>query len=62
MFSCSYSNSNSQLGRALIGCGYMFSIGLDGNMYYVGNNGCNPYTSWNGVWPVLALLADLIWE
>jgi len=41
--------------RTLTGCGSLFSPGLDGNRYYVGNNGCNPYTSWNGVWPIPTL-------
>jgi len=35
----------------------MFSPCLDGNMYSIGSNGCNPYTSWNGVWLVPTLYA-----
>jgi hypothetical protein len=29
-------------------CGFLISPGLDCNMYFVGNTGCNPYISWNG--------------
>jgi hypothetical protein len=26
-------------------CGYLFSLSLDGNKYFMGSNGCNPYTT-----------------
>jgi hypothetical protein len=26
-------------------------------MYYVGINGCNPYTNWYGVYPIVTLYA-----
>jgi hypothetical protein len=55
MFSYNFSNSYNRLFRTLTSCASLFSLGLDGNMYYVGSNGCNPYTSWNGVWPILTL-------
>jgi hypothetical protein len=45
MFSCSFFNSNSQLVKTLIGCGSLLSPGLDGNKYFVDNNGCNLYTN-----------------
>ncbi len=45
LISCNFSNSNSWLVSIITCCGFMFSLGLDGNKYYVGNNGCNPYTS-----------------
>ncbi len=45
MFSYSFFNSDSQLVRTLVGCGYMLSLHLDGNMYSVGSSGCKPYTN-----------------
>ncbi len=45
LFSYSFSNSNNRLIRTLIGCGSLFSPGLDCNKYFMGSNGCNPYTS-----------------
>jgi hypothetical protein len=45
MFSCSFSNSDSRLVKIVTCCGSFLSRGLNGNKYFVGNNGCNPYTS-----------------
>ncbi len=45
MFSCSFFNSDSRLVMTLTCCGKLLSPGLDGNIYSVGNNGCNPYTN-----------------
>jgi len=45
LFYYNYSNLDNMFVRTLTGCGSLFSPGLDGNRYYVGNNGCNPYTS-----------------
>jgi hypothetical protein len=39
LFFFNFSNSKNQLIGTLIGCGSMFSPSLDGNNYYVGNNG-----------------------
>ncbi len=33
MFSCSFSNLDSQLVKILIGCGSLLSLGFDGNKY-----------------------------
>ncbi len=45
LFSYSFSNSNNQLVKTLTSCGFLFSPSLNGNKYFVGSNGCNPYTS-----------------
>jgi hypothetical protein len=55
MLSYSFSNSNSWLVRTIISCGFMFSLGLDGNKYFISCKGCNPHISWNGVWPIPTL-------
>ncbi len=39
------SNPNSLLIKILTGFGSTRSLSLDGNMYFVSNNECNPYTS-----------------
>jgi hypothetical protein len=45
IFSYNYSNLYNMLVRILAGPRSLFSLGLDGNKFSVGNNGCNPYTS-----------------
>ncbi len=32
-----------------------------GTMYYMGINGCNPYTSWYGVYHITNLYAFVVW-
>ncbi len=56
MFSCSLFNSNSQSVQTSTCCGSLLSPSLNGNKYFIGNNRCNPYTNWKGVWPILTLL------
>jgi len=43
LFFYSFSNSDNWLIKTLTCCGSLFSLGLDGNMYFVGNNGCNSF-------------------
>jgi len=45
LFSYSFFNSDNQLIQILIGCGFLFSLGLNDNKYFVGSNGCHLYTS-----------------
>ncbi len=44
LFSCYFFNLDSWLIKTLTNCGSLFSLGLDGNMYFVGNNGCVIHT------------------
>ncbi len=48
MFSYSFSNLDSQLVKAFIGCGFLSSLGPNGNIYSIGNNGCNPIPTKRG--------------
>jgi hypothetical protein len=45
LFFYSFSNSHSRLVKTLTSFGSLLSLGLDGNKYFVGYNGCNPYTT-----------------
>jgi hypothetical protein len=45
MLSCSFSNLDSRLVKTLTSYGSLFSLSLDGNNYFIGSNGCDPYTS-----------------
>jgi hypothetical protein len=57
--SYNFSNFKTMLVKTLIKVLSLWLPLAIGTMYYMGINGCNPYTNWYGVYPVATLYVVL---
>jgi hypothetical protein len=62
LFSCSFSSLDSRLVKTFTNCGYLSSLALNGNKYFVGNNGCNPIYQLKRGMTSSNFVSDSIWQ